>query len=768
MLRRPAVKLITQTCHTLAHPEPIFLLLQKHSKSKSITLCKQIHANLLKAHANPQVHISNTLLSFYSECGDLCSAHRVFAQMPHRNVVTWTSLISSCIRYGAPEEALGLFKEMLEANESPNPYTFSVVVRACTSGCLIELGQQVHGLIVKYGLADNEYTGSSLVDLYRKVIGSLSDAFCVFDRLSGRDLVLWNVMISGFAQAGDVNNVLRLFSEMREVDELKPNDFTLTSLLKCCCLIEDVEQIHGLALKFGFDGDVVVGSALVDLYGKCGDLCSGKKIFDSMEVKDGYSWSSMVTGHVRSGREKNAVLLFKSMLSQGVKPDQHVLSSTLRACREIGELETGIQIHSQTIKNGYQKDCFVGSGLINLYAGANEICEVEKLFRGMVNKDIVAWNTMIMCYAQMEEGSASLCISLLRELNHSVLAPDEATFVAVINSCKSASDLAMGVQVHCSIVKLRQGYDTSIGNALVRMYSDCENIESARKAFMGIAHKDEVSWSSLIGIYHQNGFDLEALRIFKDMLADGKPPTRFSLPLGITACAKIAAVDMGKQFHSLICKLGYNRDVYVGSSVVDMYAKCGSVEDAEKAFKEQEEPNEVALNSLISGFARDGNAHKAIQLFREMESMRFAPNSITFLTVLSACSHAGLVEESLFFFNLMMNQRYNMKPESEHYACLIDVLGRVGRLEEAYELVENGGCVFAWKTLLNACRNYENVKIAEKCAGKVAEIDPSDHSPYIILSNMYSREGKWEEASKLRQKMVHIGMQKNPGSSWLM
>ncbi|CAH9094837.1 unnamed protein product [Cuscuta epithymum] len=760
-----------------SEPEPLFWLLQKHLKSKSIVLCKEIHASLLRSHSDHLCHVSNTLLTFYLKCGDFSSAHHLFDQMPHKNVVSWTSLISSCICHGDAEKALNLFKEMLHQNENPNAYTFSTLVRACTSCSLIELGRQVHGLILKHGLSQHDYTGSGLVDFYKKVTCNLSDALCVFRRLSVRDLVTWNVIISGFAQSGDTNKVLSLYTEMREVDELIPNDFTITSLLKCCVFIEDVEKVHCLALRYGFDSDIVVGSALVDVYGKCGDLFSGNKIFYLMEVKDAFAWSSIVTCHIRAGLEKQAVVLFKEMLSQGARPDQHILSSTLRACVEIGILETGIQMHTQTIKNGYQKDCFVNTGLINLYAATNGISEVEKLFRSLDNRDIVVWNTMISCYAELEEeegASSYLCISLLRELltQTCILSPDVATFVTVMSSCRSVSDFPIGIQIHSLMIKnsqICQAHRTTIGNALIRMYSNFKDIESAQKAFNAILHKDEVSWSSLIGAYQQNGFDFVVLKIFKEMLENGMPPTSYSLPLTVTACGKISATDTGKQIHCLVCKLGFNKDIFVGSSVVDMYAKCGNMEDSERAYEEIGEPNEVLFNSLISGFAKDGNAIKAVKLFQEMVKMRLIPNNITFLSVLSACSHAGLVEESLFFFKLM-NQRYNVKPEAEHYGSLINVLGRVGRLEEAYEVVENGGgCAFAWKTLMNACRNYENVKIAEKCAERVVEIDPNDPSPYILLSNMYSREGRWEDASKLRQKMVEIGMKKNEaGSSWLM
>ncbi|CAI9753323.1 unnamed protein product [Fraxinus pennsylvanica] len=375
--------------------------------------------------------------------------------MPHRNVVSWTSLISSYALHGFLRTSVALFTEMLESTVKPNTHTFSFMIRECTTSYLSVLGIQIHCLIIKLGLEKDEFLGSALVDFYLKVWNSMDEAFRVFDGLWRRDRVTWNVLISGLADVSDIGEVLRLFHEMRVVDELRPNDYTLTSLLKCSSLIIEVDQIHGMAMKYGMDGDVVVGSGLVDLYGKCGNIDSGKKVFDSMEVKDIFVWSSIIASYVRNGSPEQAVTLFLRMCRQGVKPDQHVLSIVLRACAEAGNLESGIQVHAQMIKNAYQADCFVGSALMSLYANVKELGSVEKLFRRIENKDIVAWNCILMCYAQKEELATFYSISLFRELcQTNTVRPDMATLVALIMSCRSVLDLAVGKWEEAS--KLRQ------------------------------------------------------------------------------------------------------------------------------------------------------------------------------------------------------------------------------------------------------------------------------------------------------------------------
>ncbi|KAF9607957.1 hypothetical protein IFM89_003877 [Coptis chinensis] len=656
---------------------------------------------------------------------------------------------------------------MLSSSEKPNQFTFSVTTRACTNLHFLQMGIQIHGLVIRFGFERDEFAGSSLVDMYFKVGGSLVNACSIFNELYYRDSVTWNVMISGFAQVGDYDEVFRMFYNMQTVDGLSPNDYTFTSLLKCCCCLNEVEQIHGLVLKYGTEMDVVVGSALVDLYGKCGNVDSSRKVLDSMEGKDGFVWSSIISTYTRNGCGEEALSLFRDMCRQGEKLDQHALSSALKACVNIGGIKTGTQIHSQMIKHGYQTNCFVASVLLKLYADCEQMGEVEKVFRRISHKDIVCWNSMIMGYAQIEEGSALPSIELYRELRRTTtLKHDGTTLVAVLKSCRSESDLQIGLQIHTEIIKSSFCHETIVGNAVINMYSTW-SVEDAHKAFIAIDYRDDISWSSIIGSYVRNGVELEALRLCKEMLATGIYLSCFSLPTCITACSSLAALELGKQFQSFVVKSGFENDIYVGSSVIDMYAKCGSMEDSVKAFNEQPHPNAVTFNALISGFAQHGKAQEAIETFGKMEKMKVIPNKITFIAVISACSHVGLVEKSVYFFKLM-SEKYGLQPVTEHYSCLIDVFGRAGRLDEAHKIMLNNEGDSAWRTLLSACRNYGNTDIGEKSARKVMELNPSDHASYVLLSNLYSEVGRWEEARELRQKMAETGIKKDPGSSWLI
>ncbi|XP_003612353.3 pentatricopeptide repeat-containing protein At3g02330, mitochondrial [Medicago truncatula] len=687
--------------------------------------------------------------------------------MPNRNVVTWTTLISSHLKYGSVSKAFEMFNHMRVSDERPNENTFAVLLRACTNRELWSVGLQIHGLLVRCGLEREKFAGSSLVYMYLKGGDDLRDALRVFYGLLERDVVAWNVMISGFAQNGDFRMVQRLFSEMWEEQGLKPDRITFASLLKCCSVLNEVMQIHGIVYKFGAEVDVVVESAMVDLYAKCRDVSSCRKIFDSMEKKDNFVWSSMISGYTMNNRGEEAVNFFKDMCRQRVKLDQHVLSSTLKACVEIEDLNTGVQVHGLMIKNGHQNDCFVASVLLNLYASFGELGDVEKLFSRIDDKDIVAWNSMILAQARPGQGCGR-CMQLFQELRRTTfLQIQGATLVAVLKSCEKDSDLPAGRQIHSLIVKSSLCRHTLVGNALVHMYSECKQIDDAFKAFVDIVRKDDSSWSSIIGTCKQNRMESKALELCKEMLDEGINFTSYSLPLCISACSQLLTISEGKQLHVFAIKSGYSCDVYIGSSIIDMYAKCGNIEESEKVFDEQLKPNEVTFNAIISGYAHHGKAQQAIEVLSKLEKNGVAPNHVTFLALMSACSHAGYVEETSHLFTLMLD-KYKIKPKSEHYSCLVDAYGRAGRLEEAYQIVQKDGSESAWRTLLSACRNHSNRKIGEKSAMKMIELNPSDHAPYILLSNIYIEEGNWEEALNCRKKMAKIRVKKDPGNSWLI
>ncbi|XP_006833341.2 pentatricopeptide repeat-containing protein At4g39530 [Amborella trichopoda] len=767
----------THFCPTLHHilkpheartPSYYASLLQLCLQSESMEKGKQIHASILTSGFMENLFLANSLTNFYAKFGDMENAHKVFDTVRVRNVVSWTSMISGYSRLGLYESGLEVFREMVKAGERPNQFTFSLTMQACTTVLSLDIGVQIHGLIIKCGLDQEDFTGSSLLDMYSK-LGLLNSAFLVFKNLFHRDSVSWNSMIAGCAKNGDYMEAFRLFYEM-QIEGIKPNDFTFSGLLKSCKSEKEVEQIHSSILKCGVERDNVLGSVLVDVYAKCGSLGSGRKILDSMARKDRFAWSSAISGYAKSGEGEEALVFFREMCREAMKPDQHALSSALKACAETsGLLEQGKQLHAQVVKMGYQTENFVASVLLSLYANSSLLSDSEKVFRGIKERDRVSWNSMMVVFAERKE-TALGTINLYCKFQQMGFSPDVFTFIAVLKACSNMSDSSMGFQIHTHIIKSNWGSDISIGNAVIEMYANCTSIDEARRAFDNMSCRDEISWSSIIASYAQEDDGFEALLLCKQMQIEGFRLTEFSLAPCLMACAILAAMELGRQLHATITKSGFSSQVYVGSSILDMYAKCGSIEDSIVAFHEVQAPNIVTFNALISGYAQNGRAQEAINIFNELPKLGIAPNSVTFIGVLNACSHVGLVRASLNYFN-SMSLDYGISPEFQHYSCLVDVLGRAGELEKAHEIVTKipfPEAIPAYRTLLAACRNFGELEIGQKIAKKVLEWDPHDHSAYVLLCNIYSATGRWEEAFRMRREMGAMGVKKEPGGSWVI
>eukprot|EP01018_Ginkgo_biloba_P022100 Gb_10157 [translate_table: standard] len=739
-------------------------LLQGCIDMKALTGGKRVHAHMLNSGFEIDVFSMNNLVNMYARCGSVTDARQVFDRMPERNVVSWTAMITGYAQQGHSEEALNLFYQMSMSGTTSNQFTFAIVIRACTSLAAVKSGKQVHANIIKSGFENNVFVGSALGDMYAKS-GSIEDALEVFENMPNRDVVSWNAMIAGYIQNEHHEKALQLFCEMQYVG-MKPNQFTFASVLKACATLS-LEQVHACIIKYGIDSDIIVGSALVDMYAKCGNIGDARQVFDKMPERDVVSWSAMVAGYAQDGDGEEALKLFCQSQRAALKPDQYTFASGLKACAILAALEQGKQVHVQIIKANVHLDVFVASALVDMYAKCGSIENAQKVFDKMHKRDEVAWNGMITGYAQNEHGEEAL--KLFRQMQQSDIEQDHFAFIGVLKACASLLALEQGKQVHSHITKSGLELDVSVGNALLDMYAKCREINDSRKLFDDMVNPDAVSWSAMIGGYAQNEHGEEALKLSRQMQEAGVKSSEFSFASALKACASLAALEQGKQFHGHIIKTEFESDVFVGSALIDMYAKCGNIEDAGKAFCKIPERNVVSWNAMIGGYAQHGHGKDAIQLFEDMQQAGMHPNDITFVGVLSACSHVGLVDESHYYFD-SMSQNYGITPRLEHYACVVDLLGRAGRLDEAENFIKEMPVkpgVVVWRTLLAACRIHGNVELGKQAARCALELEPQDDATYVLLSNIYAAAGKWDDVSQVRNMMKNRGVKKEPGTSWI-
>ncbi|XP_022769289.1 pentatricopeptide repeat-containing protein At2g33680 [Durio zibethinus] len=648
--------------------------------------------------------------------------------------------------------------------------SFFLELVQCTKQKNLLRGRAVHGRIVQSGSSSCVYLSNSLVNLYAKC-GDLSKAKRVFENIQDKDVVSWNCLINGYSQQGPTGSsfVMELFQRMR-AENVLPNAHTFAGVFTAASNLLDVFsglQAHTLAIKTDSFHDIFVGSSLLNMYCKSGVLSEARKVFDQMPERNSVSWATMISGYAMQRSAVESFELFDLMRQEDEKENEYVLSSVLSALADPKVLKTGRQIHSLTVKNGLLVFVSVGNALVTMYGKCGSLDDALKTFELSGDKNSITWSAMITGYAQ--SGDSLKALKLLSSMHFAGIMPSEFTLVGVLNACSDISTIEEGKQVHGYLLKLGYESQVYIMTALVDMYAKCGSILDARKGFDYLQEPDMVLWTSMIGGYVQNGENENAMNLYGRMRIEGIMPNELTMASILKACSCLAALEQGKQIHACTIKHGFGLEVPVGSALSTMYAKCGNLEDGSLVFRRMPWRDIVSWNAMISGLAQNGHGNEALELFEEMLLEGTEPDYVTFVNIISACSHMGLVERGRAYFS-MMSDKFGIVPRVEHHACMVDMLGRAGKLDEAKEFIESatidhGMCL--WRILLSACRNFRNYELGAYAGEKLMELGSQESSAYVLLSSIYVALGRLEDVERVRRMMRLRGVNKEPGCSWI-
>ncbi|EXB68021.1 hypothetical protein L484_009628 [Morus notabilis] len=729
---------------------------------------EQVHARIVRQGFSASPVVCNPLIDLYSKRGSVDSATKVFLSLRLKDSVSWVAMISGLSQNGREEEAVSLFCEMHSSGTPATPYVFSSTLSACTKVEFFGMGQQIHGLVFKGGFASETYVCNALLTLYSR-LGNLVAAEKIFSSMQNRDGVSYNSLISGLAQRGYSVKALELFEKM-QLDLLKPDCVTVASLLSACAFVGALEkgkQLHSYAIKSGMSSDIILEGSLLDLYVKCSDLRTAHKFFLTTKRENVVLWNVMLVAYGQLENLGKSFRIFRQMLIEGVIPNDFSYPSILRTCTAVGELDLGEQIHTQAIKTGFQFNIYVCSVLIDMYAKHGKLDVALGILRRLTEDDVVSWTAMVAGYTQHDMYVEAL--KLFEELEYRGIRPDNIGFASAITACAGIKALNQGRQIHAQSCVSGYSNDLSISNALVSLYARCGRIQDAYLAFDNNDAIDNISWNTLISGFAQSGFYEEALQVYSRMNSLGVKANLFTFGSAVSAVANLANIKQGEQIHAMIIKTGYNSETEASNVLITLYAKCGRIDDATKEFYEMPEKNEVSWNAMITAYSQHGLGMEAVDLFEQMKWHGLMPSHITFVGVLSACSHVGLVNEGLGYFE-SMSKEYGLMPKPEHYVCVVDLLGRAGLLSNAKDFVEKMPIkpdAMVWRTLLSACTVHKNTKIGEFAAHHLLELEPEDSATYVLLSNMYAVAGKWDFRDQTRRLMKERGVKKEPGQSWI-
>ncbi|CAK9230585.1 unnamed protein product [Sphagnum troendelagicum] len=452
-----------------------------------------------------------------------------------------------------------------------------------------------------------------------------------------------------------------------------------------------------------------------------------------------FSWNRRLFRHVKAGQYKQTMELFHQLQQEGLSPDRYTFVPVLNACASLQALAEGRCIHKQIIQSGFESDLFVGNSLIDMYAKCASMEDTWRIIQRGLEFDVFVSNSLVDMYAKC--GSME---DAWRVFNKMPL-HDVVTWNALIFG-----------HVKC-------------GQGLIDMYAKCGSMEDAWRVFNKMASHDVVSWNIMILGHLKRGQRQKALQLFKQMQQEGIKPAPNTFVGVLNACASEVALEEGRHAHEQIIQSGFESDVFVGSSLINMYTKCGSMEYALRVFKEMPSHDVVSWNALIFGHVKYGQGRKSLELFQQMQLAGVDINDATFVCLLSTCNHASLVYEGLSYFD-SMGSVYSISTTVEHYACIVDLLGRSGHLQEALDLIQTMPFqpnAAVWMALLSSCRIHSDVGMGEHIAKQALEADPGNAAGYVLLSNIYAAAGKWDLRANIQQQRKERGMKKNLGRTWI-
>eukprot|EP01018_Ginkgo_biloba_P010366 Gb_40888 [translate_table: standard] len=533
--------------------------------------------------------------------------------------------------------------------------------------------------------------------------------------------------VSKLCEEGRLKEAVHIL-EQRDV---QVDSDTYAALFQCCVnlhALAEGKKIHRRMIRTGLKPSIFAANHLVNMYAKCGRIVDARQVFEKMPDRNVFSWNTMIAGYVKCNNLKFA----------------------------------------------------------------------RQLFDNMPERDVISWNTMISAYEQHGQGEEAL--KLFCQMQWAGTRPDHFTFTSILSACAGLAATEWSKQLHGYITRVGFVSNVFVGSALVDThakcgfiddarqlfdempvrdvlswntmitgYAQCGNIEYARYLFGKMTERNTVSWNTMIAGYAQHGHLEEALMLFCQMQQAGMKLDQFTFASVLSCWASLAALERGKQAHAHIIRTGYESYIPVKNALVAMYAKCGVIEDARQVFDKMLERDVVSWNALIDGCAQHGLGKEALQLFEQMQQAGLKPNHITFIVVLSACSHAGLVDEGRFYFD-SMSQYHCIAPTADHYACMIDLLGRAGHLNEAEVFINNMPFepdATVWAALLGACRIHGNTELGIRAAESLLEWEPQASATYVLLSNIYAAAGRWDDVAKVRKMMKERGVKKKPGWSWI-
>ncbi|KAG0488123.1 hypothetical protein HPP92_006934 [Vanilla planifolia] len=752
----------------------LVIVLSSLARMQNLKQGTGIHGVGIKRRFCSDVQLCNALINMYAKCGDMSSSESVFEDIGAKDGTSWSTVINGSLYNGMPEKSAFYFREMIRSAAQPDRVSLSSVISACSFSCeFYGLGEAIHGFVVKLGsqeLRDNSIE-NSLISFY-SYHGDVGASKNVFHGLSCKNTISWNSMIHALVENQRIDEALQLFSEMSSALGLPPNAVTLIAIIPACHMLGlyyHGKSCHAFVVRRQMEpSNPSMANCLLDMYLKFEDFVYADLLFSTMPIRDLISWNTMISGYAKDDFLRHgAQILFCKLLHQDVRCSLATLVGLLPSCKGRQDLSFGKSLHSWGIRYGLATNVSAANALMLMYVSCNDMPACSLLLGSILTlSDIISLNTVIVGFVQYGQYKDAIKTFqfMLRSLN---LQPDPITFVSALSACGNLALLHLGRSMHGLIAKSSAGLDLMARNALITMYFRCGDPWSSELLFQTNKDRNLCSWNCMISGFVQNRDGRSALEYFK--LMGSHIANEFSLVGVLCACSQLGNLRLGREVHGYVIKSSFHSNSFISSTLLDMYGKCGRLDISEEVFKDSSGQSVASWNSMISAYGLHGHGEKAINLFTTMTQQGIQPTKSTFIALLSACTHSGLIEEGCKHYNLM-KEEFGVEPTTEHNVCMVEMLGRDGRTCEAFEFLKKLGIRAEPGTLgalLSACVDHDDLAIGKAVAEQLFCLEPDNFGYHVSLSNLYAYHGMWSMAEQVRNLVRDRGFLKPAGCSFI-
>ncbi|EXC31027.1 hypothetical protein L484_021329 [Morus notabilis] len=616
--------------------------------------------------------------------------------------------------------------------------------------------------------------------------------------------------IKNLTSQGHLSKAFKTFSLVQShVSSTGSYDIVLqpiSSLLVSCANLKSLmsgKQLHACVVVLGFERNPILVPKLVNFYSSFNLLVDAHVVTENSNILHPLPWNLLIFSYARNGLFGEALSAYKQMVNRGIRPDNFTYPSVLKACGETMDLAFGREVHKSIGCSPLPWSLFVYNALVSMYGKFALLNVARNLFDKMPERDGISWNTMISAYASrgmwkeafelfesvrvegreinivtwntiaggcLRIGKFSLALELLSQRRACGIRLDSVGLIIGLGACSHMGMIKLGREIHGFAIRTGIYEFDNFKNALITMYSRCKDLRQADIMFQLVEDKNIITWNSMLSGYTHMDRAEEASFFFREMLHSGIEPNYVTIASILPLCARVANLQHGKEFHCYIIKReGFENYLMLWNAIVDMYARSGKVLEAKRVFDSLTRRDEVTYTSMIAGYGMQGEGKAALKLFEEMNRLQIKPDHITMVAVLSACSHSGLIIQGQMLFDKMLSV-YGISPCLEHFACMVDLLGRAGLINTAKNTITRmpyKPTPAMWATLIGACRIHGNLEIGEWAAENLLKMRPKNSGYYVLISNMYAATGRWNKIAMVRTFMRDLGVRKAPGCAWI-